>query len=75
MPPIDEKKEKLSELRRWQNYFVSILIAVVAFVAVQYDSVNGVLFYLCVGVALLSIVIVVLLARKINKTIKEIGRL
>ena len=75
MPPIDEKKEKLSELRRWQNYFVSILIAVVAFVAVQYDSVNSVLFYLCVGVALLSIVIVVLLARKINKTIKEIGRL
>ena len=75
MPPLDEKREKLSELRRWQNYFVSILIAIVAFVAVQYDSVNGVLFYLCVGVALLSIIIVILLARKINKIIKEIGRL
>ena len=75
MPPIDEKKEKLNELRRWQNYFVTILIAVVAFVATQYDSVNGVLFYLCVGVALLSVVIVMLLARKISRIIKEIGRL
>ncbi len=75
MPPIDEKKEKLNELRRWQNYFVTILIAVVAFVATQYDSVNGILFYLCVGVALLSVVIVMLLARKISRIIKEIGRL
>lgn len=33
MARIDALKEKLAELRRWQNYFITILIALVAFIA------------------------------------------
>ncbi len=75
MPPIDEKKEKLNELRRWQNYCVTSFVAVVAFIATQYDSVSAILLWLCGGVVVLSAVAIIVLVVKINKIIDEIGRL
>lgn len=39
MPKIDEKKEQLNEFRRWQGYCVTVLIALIAFIATQYDKV------------------------------------
>lgn len=72
MPKIDGNKEKLNELRRWQNYCVTTFVAVIAFIATKYGTT---LFWLCGGVVSVSAVAIVILAVKINKTIKEIGRL
>lgn len=75
MPKIDGNKEKLAELRRWQNYCVTAFVAVVAFVATKYDSIGATLMWLCSGVVALSAVAIITLAIRINKIIDEIGRL
>lgn len=75
IPKIDEKKEQLNEFRQWQNYCVTTFVAVVAFIATKYESIGTTLFWLCGGVVSVSAVAIVILAVKINKTIKEIGRL
>ena len=75
MSKKDKKKELLAEIRRWQNYCITIFIAVVAFVATQYDTINNILLWLCGGVIVLSIIVIIVLAIKIHKIIDDIGRL
>lgn len=75
MPKIDEKKEQLNEFRRWQGYCVTVLIALIAFIATQYDKVADFLIYVSVVLIAMLGVVVVVFARKIHKIIKEIGRL
>ena len=73
------KKEKLlallAEYQRWQNYCVTIFIAVVAFIATQYDKVANFLLYLSVALIIFLGFVIVLLAKKIKKIIDDIGRL
>lgn len=75
MSKKDKKEKLLAEYQRWQNYCITIFIAVVAFVATQYDSINQILLWLCGGVVVLSIIIIIALAIKIHKIINDIGRL
>ena len=75
MPPLDEKKELLNEFRRWQNYCVTTLIAIVAFIITQYDSIGMFLLWCSVTVVIILLVVIFYIARKIKRLIKEIGRL
>ena len=75
MPPLDRKKEELSEIRRWQGYCVTIIIALVAFIAMQYGEVSNILIYISFALVVVLGVAVVVFAKKINKIIDEIGRL
>ena len=75
MPPLDRKKEELSEIRRWQGYCVTIIIALVAFIAMQYGEVSNILIYINFALVVVLGVAVVVFAKKINKIIDEIGRL
>ena len=52
-----------------------MLIALIAFIATQYDKVADFLIYVSVVLIAMLGVVVVVFARKIHKTIKEIGRL
>lgn len=72
MAKIDALKEKLAELRRWQNYFITILIALVAFIATQYQKTDIYLIVASVVSVIVMFICIVVFYLKIKKLIKEI---
>ena len=75
MSQLDKAKEKLADLRRWQSYCVTSLIAVVAFLATQYEGLGMVLIVTSAVLIVLLLVAIVVLFRKMNDKYDEIGRL
>ena len=75
MSKKDKKKELLAEIRRWQSYFVTTLIAIVAFTITQYDSISNILIFSSIVGVIILLVLIAILAVKIKKIIDEIGRL
>lgn len=71
----DKKKELLAEIRRWQSYFVTTLIAIVAFTITQYNSISNILLFFSIFGVIILLVLIAILAMKIKKIIDEIGRL
>ncbi|MGX2981710.1 hypothetical protein [Helicobacter sp. 23-1045] len=67
MSKKDKKDRLLAEYQRWQNYCVTIFIAVVAFIATQYDTMATFLLYLSIVLVVFLGVAIALLAKKNQK--------
>ena len=72
---LEETKERLSEYRRWQGYFITVLIAVIAYFSTQYKTMDSVLFKLCIVIIPLLAIVIIYCVAKIKKLIKSIGEL
>lgn len=72
MSKKDKKKELLAEIRRWQSYFVTTLIAIVAsFTITQYDSISNILLFSSIVGVIILLVLIATLAVKIKKSLMK----
>lgn len=75
MSKLEESKERLADFRRWQNYCMTILVAVTAFVGTQYEKVNVILLMLCVFLIFAMAICIVILNIKIKRQYNKIREL
>ena len=75
MPKLDEAKENLISLRFWLGVIVANFLAVIGWVVTNYKDADDFLLFCASCYLCFLFVFFVRINQKINKTIKEIGRL
>ncbi len=75
MPKIDEAKESLAMLKLWLGVIVGVFTAIVGWTLNKFKIDDDVLIALALFVLLGLIVIFIVIVKKINATIKEIGKM
>lgn len=69
---MNEIKEKLTELRRWQNYCITILITLIAFISTQFEKIENYLIVSSVSCAILMIICIAFFQISIQRLIKKL---
>ncbi|WP_169764077.1 hypothetical protein [Campylobacter mucosalis] len=75
MPKLDEAKESLAMLKLWLGVIVGVFTAVVGWTLNKFEINENVLITLALAVLVVLLIIFMLIIRRINTIIKEIGKM
>lgn len=75
MPKLDEAKEKLAFLKFWLGLIVGVFTAVAGWTLNKFDINENILIAIALLVLVLLLVIFWLIVKRVNATIKEIGKM
>ena len=75
MPKLDEAKERLGLLKFWLGVIVGSFLANTAFLATNYNKAENLIIVGCILVIICLIVMFLVINKKIEQKLKEIGDL